>query len=99
MSGILEDELIFILNILYQKRCFTTSSGYNSKKMKMLFSKKYSDTGFISFDDAVKSLLNNDYIGQISKKEIKYYIINMKKAALALDSHGISIPKGRYHKL
>ncbi|UUX93196.1 hypothetical protein [Methanoplanus endosymbiosus] len=91
--------MIYILNVLYKGRCFRSDRGYNSKKLNKLYLKKYPGKDYLKFDDAVSYLLNGSYISEVKKKDIKYYIIDIKKVSSALDSHGISIAKGGVHKL
>ena len=70
----LGNEEKFILRLLYKSRCYTPSSSYNSKKLWKIFSKKYKPTNDKYFKKAIKNLLNAGLIGQVSKKDIKYYI-------------------------
>lgn len=94
MSCGLSKDALYILNILYQKRCFAKNRGYNSNKLSHICDKKlYSD-----FKNAIKEL-KNGYITPIPKKDLKYYISNMKKAIFALDSHNYNVTKGRNRPL
>lgn len=91
----LSEDALFTLNILYSNRCFRDNRGYNEKKLKKILSKKRSR----KYEDIVKELLNQGYITQINKKDIKYYISDIKKAIYALDSNGFPVTKGKMRKL
>lgn len=91
--GLSEDEL-FILNLLYRNRCLAKDRGFHSKKLEHLYIKKFSS----NFERAIKNLLKG-YIAPIKKKELKYYISDIKKMSFALGSHGYSVTKGRIRPL
>src|SRR3972149_155571 len=88
--GLLDDEL-FILNVLYKNRCLARNRSFHSKKLEDLYIKKFSS----NFDKSIKNLLNQGYIAPVKKKELKYYISDMKITSFALDRHGYSVTKGR----
>ena len=93
--GLTNGEL-FILHVLYSKRCFKQSSGYNSEKLKKIFIKA---TYTQNFDDAIKNLENGGYITPIRKKDTKFYISDFKLMAYALTSHGFPVTQGRIRSL
>ena len=95
MSCGLGKEERWILNLLNTNRNFTQSSGYNSKKLERIYSRKFTDR----IKPHIQLLLNERYISQIRKKDVKYYIIDMKKATFALRSHGYNVTKGRERPL
>lgn len=74
----------WILKILFKQRCFTPSSGYNSNKLWRLFNKKFKPRRRKTFDEGIQHLLNHGYIGQVRKKDIKYYIDEKKVKELYL---------------
>lgn len=92
--GLSLDEL-FILNILYSSRCLKTSAGYHCKKLENIYVKKYST----KFDKIMKKLQNKGYITSIKKKDLKYYISDIKAAIIALDAHEYSVTKGKVKPL
>lgn len=95
MSCGLSDDELFILNLLYKKRCLAKDRGFHSKKLEDLYIKKFSS----NFERAIKNLLNHGYIAPIKKQDLKYYISDMKKMSIALGSHGYSVTKGRVRPL
>jgi hypothetical protein len=66
MTCNLSEDALFILNLLYTRRCLAKDAGY---------------------------------ITQIRKKDIKYYISDIKLTSVALGSHGYSVTKGRVRPL
>ncbi len=94
MSCGLGKEELWILNLLYTNRNFTPSSGYNSKKLERIYSRK-----FTKIKPHIQALLNEGYISQIRKKDIKYYILDKTKASTALGSHGYNVTMGRERAL
>jgi hypothetical protein len=88
----LSEEELFILNMLYQGRNLAPWRGENSKKIKRIYGKKPFSK---DFDDTIQTLLNEGYVTQIKKKDIKYYISNINKATLALAAHGFDISMGK----
>ena len=88
MSCELPEETLFILKILYTGRCLSSNRGYHSEKLNKLYQKKYPHKGHLSFKSAIQTLLNQGYITKIRKKKDKYYISDIKKANLALITHG-----------
>ncbi len=99
MSCDLPDEALFILDIFYKGRHFRSDAGYHSEKLYKLYIKKFPERSCLSFEDALRVLMNDGYIAQIRKKKVKYYIADMKIAVFALKSHGYNVVDGRYHKL
>ncbi|MCK5024473.1 MAG: hypothetical protein KAR56_02535 [Thermoplasmata archaeon] len=91
MSCGLGEKELWILNLLYTNRNFTQSSGYNSKKLERIYSRKFSN----NIKPHTQVLLNEGYISQIRKKDIKYYILDKKKTSIALGSHGYNVTMGR----
>ena len=51
------------------------------------------------FENTIKNLLNGGYVAQIRKREVNYYISDIKLASFALGSHGYSVTKGRVRPL
>lgn len=94
----LPPEALFILSVLYKRRCFRTDAGYHSDKLKKIFLKKYPSRSSKFFDTTIKVLLNDGYMGQIRKKKIKYYL-NYDRSVFALKSHGYDVVTGSIHKL
>ncbi len=86
---------LFILNILYTNRNFKPDAGYNSEKLKWIFSKKYQQ----DFDRAIKKLKNEGYITPIRKKDDKFYISDLKKTLVVLTAHGFNVTSGRERPL
>jgi len=86
---------LFILNILYSNRNFKPDAGYNSEKLKWLFSKKFTQ----DFDKAIKNLKNQGYITPIKKKDEKFYISDLKMTLATLTVHGFSVTTGRERPL
>ncbi|MGP8321127.1 MAG: hypothetical protein ACT6FE_02205 [Methanosarcinaceae archaeon] len=97
MSCGLSDDELFILNFLYKNRNLTSSRGQHCKKVENNFNRKYSPR--LKFEKAIKTLLNEGYITQIRKKEIKYYISEIKITTFALRFHGYPVVKGRERPL
>ncbi len=97
MSCGLSDNELFILNILYKNRNFASNRGQHCKKLEDIFERKYPPQ--LKFEKSIKSLLNKGYITQIRKKEIKYYISDIKITSFALGSHGYSVVNGRVRPL
>ena len=95
MSCGLSDDELFILNVLYKSRNLASNRGYHCKKLENLYFKKFS----LKFDKAIKNLLNKGYIAQIRKKDIKYYISDLKAMNFALGSHGYLVTKGKMRPL
>lgn len=95
MSCGLSDDALYVLNILYTSRCFKSDSGYHSKKLEKIISKKTP----LKFEDIIKELQRDGYITQIRKKEIKFYISDMSRAIVALNLHSYSVTKGKTRKL
>jgi chloramphenicol O-acetyltransferase len=91
----LSEDALFVLNILYSNRCLASNRGFHSKKLKGLYTKKFS----YKFEKTIKHLLNEGYITEIKKKESKYYISNIPKTSFALGSHGYSVTKGKIRPL
>lgn len=88
--GLGEEEL-FILNVLYVGRNLNRSASLNSRLLLSKYRRRFNDDP----RDAIKNLLNNNYITQIPKREIKYYISDHPKAFFALGQHGFSVVSGR----
>lgn len=90
-------EILFLLNIMFTKRCFKSSAGYHSEKLHKHFIAK----GFSSnFKQIIKNLHNDGYISTIKKTEVKYYIIDKGKVARLLGEHGYDVTtEGRLHHL
>lgn len=78
--------------MLYQGRCLASKRGKNSEFIKKIYLKKQFSK---DFDDAIHTLLNEGYITQIRKKDIKYYISNITQATLALSFHGFDTSLGK----
>ena len=95
MSCGLGEEELWILNRLYTKRNFTKDSGFHSKKLESIYSRKFTD----KIKPHIQTLLNEGYISQIRKKDIKYYILDKKKASFALGSHGYNVTMGKERPL
>jgi hypothetical protein len=87
----LNDEELFILNLLYSKRCLASNAGYHSRKLAQLFRRKFNK----SDEEYVKLLLNRGYLAAIGKSPVKYYIANIGDTAKALGAHGYNVTKGR----
>lgn len=94
VCGLSEDEL-YILNILYSKRCLSPDHEMNSK----LLEKKFNKRGIGDFDKSIKKLLNLGYITIVPKKDPKYYISGRKEAIFALNSHGYNTTRGKERPL
>ena len=88
---------LFILDVMYRGRNLALAAGLHSKKLKKLFNKKFSRTE--KFESVIRILLNDGYITQIPKKEMKYYISNRKIAVYALGSHDYSVVRGKQRPL
>jgi hypothetical protein len=91
----LSAEELFILNLLYSKRCFASNAGYHSDKLARIFRQKFNKND----DDYVKLLLNRGYLAAIGKSPVKYYIANIGDTAKALGTHGYNVTKGRTRPL
>ena len=88
----LSDEELFILDMLYQGRSLASNRGKNSEFIKKIYAKKRFTQ---DFDDAIKTLLNEGYITQIRKKDIKFYISNINQVTLVLSAHGFNTSLGK----
>lgn len=88
----LSEEELFILDMLYQGRSLASNRGKNYEFIKKIYTKKQFTK---DFDDAIKTLLNEGYITQIRKKDIKFFISNMNQATLALSAHGFNTSLGK----
>ena len=95
MSCDLSEDELFILNTLYKNRCLAKDRGFHSKKLEHLYIKKFSS----NFEKSIKNLMKKGYIAPIKKKELKYYISDIKITSFALDRHGYSVIKGRVRPL
>lgn len=93
MSCGLSDDKLFILDFLYKKRNLASNRGQHCKKLEDIFNRKFSQRS--KFKKAIKTLLNKGYIAQIPKKEIKYYISDIKMTSFALRSHDYTVVNGR----
>ncbi|MBP2029353.1 hypothetical protein J2755_000273 [Methanohalophilus levihalophilus] len=91
MSCGLSKDSLFVLNILYSKRCVHSSRGFHCDKLKHIMMKKTST----KFKDIMKELINEGYVSKLSKKEDKYFISDMKKAMFALGEHDFNVTKGK----
>lgn len=87
MSCGLSEEMLFILSLLYKGRNFRSDSGYHSKKLNKIYAKKVPNRGHVKLKDAIQHLQNEGYITTIKKKEIIYYISDMKRASFVLQEH------------
>lgn len=97
MSCGLSDDKLFILYFLYTHKNLASNKGQHCKKLEGEFNRKYSPKP--KFDKAIKALLNKGYIAQIRKKEIKYYISDIKLTFFALGSHDYPVVTGRKRPL
>jgi len=86
---------LLILNELYRNHCFARDAGYHCRKLEHVISEK---TEF-KFNKIINKLMHEGYVGQLDKKEIKYYISDIKKATYALKEHDYSVVQGRRRKL
>jgi hypothetical protein len=93
----LSDEELFILNLFYANRNLNTAAGYHLKKLKWLYSKKFSQKNSQKIDKSIKELKNRGYIAQIRKKEVKFYIpqYSYKEVLFSLDGHGYTVTCGK----
>ncbi len=89
------DEELFILNLLYQRRCLRRNRGFHSDKLDNLFRKKFDKKS----DDAVKELRNNGYLGAVGKSPEKYYIADLGRTMSVLSDHGYNVIQGRERAL
>jgi len=99
MSCDLPEEALFILDILYKGRHFRSDAGYHSEKLSRIYSKKFPVRSSQPLEDTLQILMNGGYVAQIRKKEVKYYIADIKGAIFALKSHGYRVIDGRYRKI
>jgi len=99
MSCNLPDEALFILDVFYKGRHFRSDAGYHSEKLYKIYSKKFPGRSGLPIEDTLQILMNGGYVAQIRKKEVKYYIADIKGAIFALKSHGYHVVDGRYRKL
>ena len=97
MSCGLSDGELFILNFLYKNRNLASNRGQHCKKLEDIFNRKFSPRP--KFEKAIKTLLNKGYIAQIRKKDIKYYISDIKMTSFALGSHDYPVVIGRERPL
>jgi hypothetical protein len=88
--GLTEKEL-FILNVLYQHRCVNSNRSKNLGEIAKAFRAKFNDNPEV----VAKCLSSKEYVAQIRKKDIKYYISSMEKACNALNCHGYNAIAGR----
>jgi hypothetical protein len=95
MSCGLSYDALLVVYILYRNKCFKYDAGYNSKKLERIISEKTHS----NFEQIIKRLLNDGYITQIRKKEIKFYISDIPKAIYAQNEHGFSVTQGKIRKL
>lgn len=89
---------IQILYILYRNKCFKTSAGYHSGKLKRILRRKYDQ----DFDEAIANISRTGCIAAIKKDEPKYYIADLAQAYAILNSHGLNVTPlggGRVHHL
>jgi hypothetical protein len=91
MTCELGEEELYILNVLYQKRCYTDRSSYNLGQIAKAFNKKFGKDPV----DTAKNLVNLGYVAEKRKKDIKYYISNMEATCFALNQHGYKATEGR----
>lgn len=76
-----------ILYILYRNKCFKTSAGYHSEKLKRILRKKYNQ----DFDKAIANLNKRGCIATIKKDDPKYYIADLAKVYAILKDHGHNV--------
>jgi hypothetical protein len=95
MTCNLDDEELFIINLLYSKRNLRSDAGYHSDKLNNLFKKKFNRDA----KDIIKKLVNKGYLSPIGKSPPKYYICDIPRALSALDQHGYSVTQGRIRRL
>ena len=88
MSCELTEETLFMLNLLYKRRCVNMDKGYHSELLCKLYRSKFPAREYLSCKDAIKILLNEGYITKIRKKKDKYYLSDINKAIQTLVSHG-----------
>lgn len=91
----LNEEELFILNLLYKNRCLRSDRGFSSKKLADLFRKKFGK----SSEAPIKMLKNKQYIGVVKKASEKYYISDIPKTLHDLSQHGYKVIKGRERPL
>jgi len=76
-----------ILYILYRNKCFKTSAGYHSEKLKRILRKKYDQ----DCDEAIANLGKYGCIGAIKKDDPKYYIADLALVHSILRDHGFNV--------
>lgn len=91
----LNDEDLFVLNLLYSNRCLRSDRGYHSAKLARLFRVKFEE----DVEDTVKRLVNKGYLSPIGKSPPKYYIADKPLTFFALGQHGYSVTPGRIKSL
>ena len=89
------EEELFILNLLYHKRCLNTDRGFHEEKLTRLYRMKFGHGP----DESVRKLLKTGFIARIGKSPCKYYISDMVETARFLAGAGYSVTKGREHRL
>lgn len=89
------DEELFVLNLLYQRRCVRSNRGFHSDKLDNLFRKKFGKGSY----DTVKDLRNKGYLGAAGKSPEKYYIADLGRTMSVLSSHGYNVIQGRERPL
>ena len=91
----LNDEELFVLNLLYTKRCLKRSGGFHRDKLTTLFCRRFeSDVA-----DTIKNLRNLGYLGAVGKSPPKYYIADIPRTFNALGNHGFNVSRGRVRRL
>ena len=87
-----------LLYILYRNKCFKSSAGYHSEKLKRILRKKYEQ----DFDEAIATLSIRGCIAAIKKDEPKYFIADLPLVYSILKEHGLNVTPlggGRTHHL
>lgn len=88
--GLGKDELT-VLYALYRHHCFNDKASYNLKQISAAFQREYGKDP----NDVAKSLAKKGYAAQKRKKDIKYYIIDIRSARFALHAHEYNVPGSR----
>jgi hypothetical protein len=93
MSCGLTPEELFILNALYHHRCIGINHSKNLKEIEKAFNNQFNE----SLEEYFTNLVNNGYIAQKRKRDIKYYIADLPKTSYVINLHGGTATEGRVY--
>lgn len=95
MSCGLEDYELYILEELFDRRCFNSDHSFNLKRIYKGYKRRFKE----EMVDVARELSKKGYITQKRKSDPKYYISNRDMVQEALRSHNYDVVLGRIRHL